>query len=156
MNIILIYKSFHRMNTERIAKAMADIMDAKIAKVEEISPNDLEEYDLLGFGSGIYGGNYHKELMNFIDNMPPMNKDTFIFSTSGEFSDKYHNLIKLKLTGKGLRIVGEFACLGETSPLKFNLNLKGPLGWIGGKNKGHPDEKDLEKAREFAQDLMKK
>lgn len=142
------------MNTKRIARAMAEVLEAKLAKIEQISPTDLEEYDLIGFGSGIYGGNYHKDLMNFIDNLPPMNKDAFIFSTSGELNDKYNNLIKVKLGGKGFKIVGEFASLGEVSPLKFNLNLKGPLGWLGGKNKGHPDGRDLENAREFARSLL--
>lgn len=156
MKTILIYKSYHRMNTERIARAMAEAIGARSVKVEEISPEELEDYDLIGFGSGIYGGNYHKDLLNFIDKMPPMNKNTFIFSTSGELSDKYHNLIKVRLAGKGFKVIGEFACFGDVSPLKFNLNLKGPLGWLGGKNKGHPDEMDLENARDFARSLINK
>ncbi len=36
----------------------------------------------------------------------------------------------------------------------FNLNLKGALGWLAGKNRGHPDEKDPENARRFAKGLL--
>lgn len=154
MKTIIVYKSYHQMNTEKIAKAMAEVMDAKLVKVGEISPEELIEYELIGFGSGIYGGNYHKDLIEFIDSMPSMNRNVFIFSTSGQISDDYNNLIKVKLAGKGCKIVGEFASLGEVSTLKFNLNLKGPLGWILGKNKGHPDRKDLENARVFARNLI--
>jgi len=57
-------------------------------------------------------------------------------------------------TEKIAKAMGEFASLGEVSLLKFNLNLKGPLGWILGKNKGHPDKKDLENARLFSRNLI--
>jgi len=53
--------------------------------------------------------------------MPPMNRDVFIFSISGGLSDDYNNLIKVKLAGKGCKVVDEFASLCEVSPLKFNL-----------------------------------
>jgi hypothetical protein len=32
--------------------------------------------------------------------------------------------------------------------------VNGPLAFIFGKNKGHPDAKDLENAREFAKSLL--
>jgi hypothetical protein len=34
------------------------------------------------------------------------------------------------------------------------MDLPGPLVFIGGKNKGHPDGKDLENARAFAKGLF--
>ncbi len=76
------------------------------------------------------------------------------FSTSGTYRENYHDLIKEKLEGKGCEIVGEFTCFGEVRPLKFNLNLKGPVGWFLGKNKGHPNKKDLENAHNFAKGLL--
>lgn len=155
MKTLIIYKSVHRMNTEKVAKAMAEAMDAKLAKVEDVKPEELAGYDLIGFGSGIYGYQHHKDLIGLIEKMPPMDKKVFIFSTSGNFRDRHHNLIKEKLAEKGCMVVGEFTCFGEFSPLGFFINLPGPLVFIGGKNKGHPDEKDLENARAFAKGLLK-
>ena len=47
---------------------------------------------------------------------------------------------------KGFRIIGEFSCKG--------YDTFGPLKFIGGINKGKPDEKDLKRAREFAKTLI--
>ncbi|MGZ7050095.1 MAG: flavodoxin domain-containing protein [Methanobacterium sp.] len=125
-----------------------------LVKVDEVTPEKLAKYDLIGFGSGIYGYKHHKELIEFIEKMSSINKNVFIFSTSGNYRERHHDLIKEKLTGKGCKIVGEFTCFGEFRPLGFNLNVGGPLAFIFGKNKGHPDEKELENARKFVKSLM--
>lgn len=144
MNILIIYKSYHRMNTEKVAKAIAETMNATLQKVEEVNPEDLSNYDLIGFGSGIYGGKYHKDIVSLVEKMPRLEKNVFLFSTSGKPQEKYELAIKALLIGKGCRIVGEFRCPGVVG---------GPLG-ISLSNKGHPDEKDLVDARAFAQGLI--
>jgi flavodoxin len=144
MNILIIYKSYHRMNTEKVAKAMAETMTATLQKVEEAKPDDLSKYDLIGFGSGIYGGKYHKDMVSLVEKIPGMEKNVFLFSTSGKPQEKYEKAIKELLIGKGFRIVGEFRCPGVVG---------GPLG-ISLSNKGHPDEKDLADARAFANGLL--
>ncbi|HXY87039.1 MAG TPA: flavodoxin family protein [Candidatus Acidoferrales bacterium] len=155
MRTLIIYRSYHHMNTEKVAKAMAEAMDAKLAKVEDVRPEELTEYDLIGFGSGIYGYKHHKKLFELVERMPSMDKKVFVFSTYGSFRERHHTLIKEKLAEKGCTVIGEFSCLGQfAGALKLNLNLNGPLSFIGGKNKGHPDEKDLENARTFAKGLL--
>ncbi|MBM4242063.1 MAG: flavodoxin [Euryarchaeota archaeon] len=154
MNALIIYKSYHNMNTEKVAMAMAEAINAKLVKVEYAQPEELDEYDLIGFGSGIYAGRPHKDIFAFVERMPPMEKKVFVFSTSGTYRDDYHNPLKEKLVGKGCEIVGEFNCYGEVRLLNFNLDLKGPLGWFLGKNKGHPDKEDLKNARNFAKGLL--
>jgi len=137
---LIIYRSRHRGNTEKIAKVMAEVMSAKLLKVEDVQPKELSTYDLIGFGSGIYLGKHDKRLIKLIENIPPMDKNVFIFSTYGSFNESYHTLIKEKLSEKGCKVVGEFSCLGVVGILGFN--------------KGHPDEKDLDNARTFAKDLL--
>ncbi len=144
MNILIIYKSYHRMNTEKVAKAISETMNATLQKVEEVNPEDLSNYDLIGFGSGIYGGKYHKDIVSLVEKIPRLEKNVFLFSTSGKPQEKYELAIKALLIGKGCRIVGEFRCPGVVG---------GPLG-ISLSNKGHPDEKDLVDARAFAQGLI--
>ena len=149
MNTIIVYKSYHRMNTEKVAKAMAEAMDAQLTKVEDVRPEALTAYDLIGFGSGIYGLKQHKTLIELIEAMPVMDKNVFVFSTCGNVREVNHKQIKEKLTEKSCHIVGEFA-----GALRLHRDWKGALAFIGGKNKGHPDEKDLESARAFAKGLL--
>ena len=154
MKTLIIYKSYHHLSTEKLAKTMAETMKAKLVKVDDAQPEMLSEYDLIGFGSGIYNYNHHKDLIKFIENMSSMDKKVFIFSTSGNFRERHHNLIKEKLNQKSCKIIDEFNCFGDFRPLGFNLDVNGPLAFIFGKNKGHPDAKDLENAREFAKSLL--
>jgi flavodoxin len=143
MKILIIYKSYHRMNTEKIAQAIAEAMGGAVVKVEDARIEDLAGYDLIGFGSGIYAGKPHKSLFTFIEKMTPMYKKAFIFSTSGEPKEEYHQLLRERLTAKGYHIVGEFQCPGQSGFLGFTFA-----------NKGHPDEKDLQDAQAFAKSLL--
>ncbi|OKP84781.1 hypothetical protein A3844_18530 [Paenibacillus helianthi] len=143
MKTLIIYKSVHRKNTEKLAKVMAEVMNADVAKVEDVRPEVLEGYDLIGFGSGIYASKLHNKLFKFIRKMPATDKKVFIFCTSGSGEFKKKQLITEKLELKGCTIVAEFNCSGEFSPLGFNLDKK-----------GHPDENDLKRARQFAQGLV--
>ena len=155
MKTIIIYKSYHHMNTEKVARAMAETMNATLARVEDVKPDALEGYELVGFGSGIYGGKSHRDILKLVDEIHTMDKKVFIFSTSGIHGENYHDLLIEKLKFKGAEIMGEFNCPGEVRPLGLNLDLKGPLGWFMGKNKGHPNEMDLNNARIFAESIIK-
>ncbi|UCE37490.1 MAG: flavodoxin family protein [Thermoplasmata archaeon] len=153
MKTILVLYSYHHMNTEKVAKVMAKVLDAQIKTPQEIDPKDLREYDLVGFGSGIYGEKHHKFLLDLADKLPHVaNKKGFIFSTSAIMGkDKVaedHATLRKKLQSKGYIIVDEFACKG------FNTNSF--LKYFGGMNKGRPNTRDLENAKEFAQKLIQK
>jgi len=146
MKTLIIYKSVHHKNTEKVARAMAEVLGAKLALPEEVDPASLAEYDLVGFGSGIYFWRHHKTIRAFIDRLPAMSKDVFVFSTSGA-TGNYNGALIARLKGKGLNVTGSFACTG--------FDTFGIYGLIGGLQKGHPDEKDLENARAFAKGLLK-
>ena len=156
MKTLIIYNSIHHGNTEKIAKAMANVLEAKLVKPSQVDITSLLKYDLIGFGSGIYFGKHHKNLLILADKLLTLKgKKAFIFSASG-VSNKlnflhnirhrtthFHNPLKEKLLAKGFDIVGEFSCRG--------FDTVGPFKLIGGINKGRPDERDLEKARDFAE-----
>lgn len=55
MKTLIIYKSYHHMNTEKVAKVMAETLNATLAKVEDGRPEELANYDLIGFGSASTG-----------------------------------------------------------------------------------------------------
>jgi flavodoxin len=139
------------MNTEKVAKVFARVLDAQIKTPKQINPEELQEYDQIGFGSGIYGEKHHKSLLDLADKLPQVNnKKAFIFSTSAIMGKEKvandHSTLREKLEAKGYMIVDEFACKG------FNTNSF--LKYFGGMNKGRPNAEDLEHAKEFAKKLM--
>lgn len=70
MKVLLIYSSIHHGNTEKIARAMGKSINADIIETRNLKINTLNEYDLIGFGSGIYYGKLHKNILELIDKLP--------------------------------------------------------------------------------------
>lgn len=55
MKSLIIYYSYYNKNTEKIAKILADKTNAEIINLKETNiAVDLDSYDLIGFGSGVY------------------------------------------------------------------------------------------------------
>ena len=150
MKSLLVLFSYHNKNTEKIAKIFAKVLEAQIKTPEQIDPDELKEYNLVGFGSGIYSDKHHKSMLDLADKIPKVtNRKAFIFSTSAMMGEdkvaKDHSMLREKLQFKGYMIVDEFACKG------FNTNSF--LRYFGGMNKGRPNAEDLKHAEEFAQSL---
>jgi flavodoxin len=146
----LVVISIHHNNTGKIADAMAKVLDAQIKKPQEVNPEKLQEYDLVGFGSGIYGEKHHESLLNLADTLPQVsNKKAFILSTSAIMGKNKvandHSTLREKLQSKGYIVVDEFACKG------FNTNSF--MKYLGGMNKGRPNAEDIKDAEEFAERL---
>jgi flavodoxin len=152
MKNTIIYVSIHHGNTEKVAKTFAKVLDADLKKPEQIDPNGLSDFDLIGFGSGIYFGKHHKSLLEFAKKLLPSNKKAFIFSTNGGTIGKinvenFHKPLKTILTSKGFNVVGEFNSPG--------FDTYGLLKLIGGISKGRPNGEDLKNAERFAENLVK-
>jgi len=150
MKSLLVLFSYHHNNTEKIANVFAKVLEAHIITPQQIKTEELQEFSLIGFGSGIYGEKHHKLLLDLVDELPQVNnKKAFIFSTSAITGKakvaKDHSLLREKLQSKGYVIVDEFACKG------FNTNSF--MKYFGGMNKGRPNAEDLKHAEEFAQNL---
>jgi flavodoxin len=151
MKKILIYFSYHHNNTEKIAQIMANVLEADLTTPLDINSTTLSTYELVGFGSGIYFGKHHKNLLNLVDSLPQTNNQkAFIISTSGQEgrSEKFHKPLREKLLSKGYSIIGEFNCPGYDTYALTKL--------VGGIKKGHPNQQDLEKATAFAINIKQK
>ena len=151
MKSLLIVFSYHHNNTEKIAKVFAKVLDAQVKSPQETGSDELQKYDLIGFGAGIDSGKHYREILDFADALPQFtDKKAFIFSTSGVTGEKKrikdHLALREKLQSKGYLIVDEFQCKGHNT----NLFLK----FFGGMNRGRPNAKDLKNAELFVQNLM--
>ncbi|MHA1136742.1 MAG: flavodoxin family protein [Candidatus Thorarchaeota archaeon] len=151
--MLIICKSFHHENTLRVAQAIADELEAELKTPETIDRESLAQYDLIGFGSGIYMGKHHRSLVKLVKDLDNLSgKNVFVFYTSG-FSKfparpSFESMLTEQLTEKGANILDIFSCRG--------LETYGPFKIGGGKNKGHPNETDLNNARDFAKKLITK
>ena len=148
MKSIIIFQSVHKGNTKKIAEALAGELGAKLVRPDEIDVNNLSDYDLIGIGSGIYFGKHHKNILDLAEKIPAVpGQKVFLFSTAGlpQLKAVWHNALKNILKKKGLKVMGEFTCAGhdEVSFLKR----------LGGINKTRPNEKDIKKAKQFADSL---
>ena len=160
MKSLLVVFSYHHKNTEKIVKVFAQVLDAPIKTLQQTNLKELQDYSLIGFGSGIYAAKHHKSLLDLTDKLPHVtNKKAFIFSTCGvpmklleqdkdeltKYIAKNHSSLKEKLQSKGYLIVDEFSCAG------WNTNSFNKL--FGGLNKGRPNAEDLKNAKAFAKKM---
>ncbi len=155
MKTAIVYKSYHHNNTEKVAKEMAQVLGADLKRVGEFNPSELAGYDLIGFGSGIYMSRHHKTLLTLVASLPTSSKKSFIFSTSGmvhaEPRPNCHKSLRNALQQKNFEVIDEFNCPGLDTVIFVRLIHLGKAV-----NPGRPNEEDLKRAQEFAQDLKKK
>ena len=94
---------------------MAEKINADILKAADFNLNKFEEYDIVGFGSGVYNGKLHKELSEILSKLSQQDdKKAFIFSTAG--SKNYSQSILAEQCGHGLFQVKKIQCF---SPMIF-------------------------------------
>ncbi len=156
MKSLLVLISVHHNSSGKIANVLSKALDAEIKSPQQVTPEELQEYDLVGFGSGIYDQKHHKLLLDLADSLPKVpDRKAFLYSTSGvsrkfvgeKSVDDPHTALREKLLSKGYEVVDEFNCVG------FNTNSF--LKYIGGMNRGRPNAKDLKEVEAFAQSLKK-
>ncbi len=154
---LVIVFSYHHNNTDKIANACAKALGAGVRTPQQVRPEEIADYDLVGFGSGIYSATFDPSVLDLADRLPgAAGKKAFLFSTygapavfaGGDFVRNNHSQIREKLEAKGYTVIGEFGCAG--------WNTNSFLKYFGGLNKGRPDAGDLRNAEAFARDMMEK
>jgi flavodoxin len=154
---LVVVFSCHHNNTGKIANACANVLGAQVKTPLQVKPEEIAEYELVGFGSGIYGATFDASVLDLADRLPyARGKKAFIFSTYGapafvadrEFVENNHSQIREKLKAKGYTVIGEFGCAG--------WNTNSFLHYFGGLNKGKPDAEDLGNAEAFAREMVEK
>ncbi len=147
MKSLIIYCSDYKKNTEVIARILADKMDSELINIRNVSDLDIESYDLIGFGSGVYKESFSPKLFKLVDKLNLAGKNVFVFSTSGVGMKLYNNrLIKL-LESKGAINKGSFACKGSFIAKDFtNKKLFNIMGRL---SQGHPNQRDFKEAEGF-------
>lgn len=144
MKAAVVYASYHKKNTERIAQLFARSWNADAFPILRIAslPN-AAEYEILAIGSGIYKWSYHPKILKWIDTLPEGHgKPVVLFSTSSFQNEKFNDPVQKTLESKGYEILGRFHSKGSSSFL--------PSWLLGGMTKDRPNDADMERAQHFA------
>ncbi|WP_030759523.1 MULTISPECIES: flavodoxin family protein [unclassified Streptomyces] len=149
MKTLLVCTSVSHGNTRRVAQAMGEVLGARVVTPEEVSAAEPADYDLVGFGSGVFAQRMHPDLLGFVRALPASSGRAFVFATSGlpEWAITPFTRPSVRLlAGKGYRVEGTFVCRGFDTWAPFRL--------IGGINRRRPNGDDLAAARAFAEGLL--
>lgn len=145
MKTAIVYQSVHHGNTKKVVDAIAQGHDVDLIDAGAQKQADLGQYDLVGFASGVYGGRFHRAVLDFARNNLPQGKRVFFLCTYGGRANT--RSIAAVVKEKSAVVAGEFGCRG--------FDTFGPFKLVGGIAKGHPDETDLDNARRFFEGLIR-
>lgn len=141
MKTAICYYSRHHGNTLKILEAMAQEGGVDLVDVTTRQTVRLEEYDCIGFASGVYFGKSHQSVLAFARQYLPRRKPVFLACTYGGARGDSMNALSEIAKEKDCPVLGEFGCRG--------YDTFGPFKLVGGIAKGHPDRRDLDNARSF-------
>ena len=143
MRKAIVYASVHHGNTEKLVKRIAEECQVDLIDAIKQMNVDLNDYDIIGFSSGIYYSKFHKSILKFIEKNLADDKKVFLICTYGGSAN--FKSIEQILNKKHASVVGKFGCKG--------YDTFGPFKLVGGIAKGHPDEEDMKNAVDFVKRL---
>ena len=146
MKTAICYYSRHHGNTLKVLEAIAAENEVDLIDVTARQMVRLDEYDCIGFASGIYGFEFHKGVVQFARQYLPAGKPVFFVYTYGGAKGTGAKAAAEIAKEKGCPVLGEFGCKG--------YDTFGPFKLVGGIAKGHPNARDLDKARAFYREIQ--
>ena len=146
MKTAVCYYSRHHGNTLKVLEAMAGEGDLDLIDVTARQAVRLEEYDCVGFASGIYGFEFQEAVAAFARQYLPQGKPVFFVYTYGGIKGTGAKALTEIAREKNCPVLGEFSCKG--------YDTFGPFRLVGGIAKGRPNERDLDKARSFFRQIQ--
>ena len=143
MRKAIVYTSVHHGNTEKLVKRIAEECQVDLIDAIKQMNADLNDYDMIGFASGIYYSKFHQSILKFSEENLSADKKVFLICTYGGSAN--FKSIEQILNKKHASVVGKFGCKG--------YDTFGPFKLVGGIAKGHPDEEDMKNAVDFVKGL---
>ena len=141
MKTVIIYASTHHENTKKVVETISIECQVELIDATKVHEKDLSDYDLIGFASGIFYSKFSAQVLNFAKDNLPMGKDVFFIATAGNPRKNYFDSITAITEEKKCKERGRYQCKG--------FDTYGPLKLVGGIQKGHPDEEELNAAVDF-------
>jgi flavodoxin len=137
MKAVVIYCS-QTGNTKKVAEAIAEVLGTKAKSVGE--KIDLRNCDLICVGTGVHATRPEGGMTSFLKGLEKLEgRKGAVFGTYWILTG-FLNTLESLLKERGVDVIGKWGCKGQ----------------FGRFNRGRPNEKDLEDAREFAKTLKSK
>ena len=146
-NTVIVYASTHHGNTKKLLEAIAEQEDVELLDIAENEQYDLSGYNRIGIASGIAYGKYYPQMLKFLENNLPRDKDVFYIHTAGDPRENHADSAKKIADERNCRCLGVFYCKG--------FDTFGPFKLVGGINKNRPNTEDMEQAVQFYRGLNK-
>ena len=146
MKVAIAYYSQHHGNTKKLLDAIADRQEVTLVDVTKKQEYDLRSFDLIGFASGVYYGKLAKQVVSFAQINLPDGKDIFTIYTFGGAGKDVDSELMQVADKRHCKKVGAYHCYG--------FDTFGPFKLVGGIQKGHPTEEEIQGAVDFYSHLM--
>lgn len=142
MKTAIVYASTHHENTRKLIDAIK-AADPDVVSIDTVKEKtaDLKQFDRIGIASGIAFGKYYPQILQFLQENLPENKDVFFLHTAGDPRENQNTAAKEICTARHCNVLGTYFCKG--------YDTYGPFKLIGGIAKGHPDASELSGAVAF-------
>ena len=151
-------------NTEKLAKAMAEELGCDCFTTDN-APEDLSKYDVIVAGYWLRLGGPADKMKAFLQKIN--NKTVVFFQTHGAYAGTEHAITSFaragSMLGEDCYVLGTFSLQGELNPALIAKRSNMPQDKHHGATpeniarweaaKGHPDENDLIKAKEFIREM---
>ncbi len=146
MKTAIVFYSQHHKNTRKLVDAIKETdLDVKLIDISVTKVAELDGYDRIGIASGIYFSKFAKPLMEYLATHLPEGKEVFVLYTCGKMWPGYTRDVKALVEEKKGLYLGEYACLG--------FDTFGPFKLVGGLQKGHPTEEEIQSAVDYYNNL---
>lgn len=152
MRALVVYYS-QTGNTRKVAKEIARGIEERgvecdLRTIRDVSPEQIGQYDLVGFGSPVWTGAEPPNMRAFILSVPKQGgKLAFCFCTHGVMPEHYFPVVVRRLTTRGFVVIGWAGWFGSV-----HFQIAPSPYWT----EGHPDEQDLEEARAFGREMVER
>lgn len=145
MKTAIIYESKHHGNTKKVCEGIVRECKVKLIEAQNVTENfEWDDYDLIGFASGIAYKKFYEPVNKAAEMLPPGKKVFFIYTCAKNDKD-FSNDIKNIVIRNGCECLGSYGCKG--------FNTYGPLKLIGGMNKSNPSENEINEAIKFVKEI---
>lgn len=147
-------------NTKKVANAIFEALEGNttIKSLDEVQ--NLDEYELIFIGYPVHSHSVPFKTEEFIKKIPD-GKKVALFSTHGSLTGSRLSREALEhasILASSSKILGTFTCRGKVSLQAMEVLSKSPehKAWVemAASAQTHPDENDLEDARDFAKWIM--
>ena len=154
LKTIVLYSS-KSGNTEKIAREISSELNCRCEKISDnfdSSLIDLDYFDNVFLGTGIYGGKPNAEMLNYLKEINLNNNLIFpLFMTwfgRGTSNKDVYYIIKKVIEEKGQRLMENFySCLFQGPFIISRLRFPDTIG--------HLNAEDLSNARKWAKEIVK-